>query len=841
MDLITQFPLGDDIAVTLLVLGVLAVVALAAGAVVPSRLQRDEDSDEVDDDLGRRLGRQLTASGSLVLWVGLPAMVLLYLVPGSTDDRILRSAMMLVGLLIGPFAAWRGLAVQLAALGVDAERRPALIARLGALTVTGALGIAILPVVVLVWFLHASGASALMALAAGAAISALAIRVTAAPLDTAASAAGVLVGTDEHEIEADDPGNLGAAHLRTARMYRRGAALSADLVALTTAAAAVGILLGVPVLAGEGILVVLLGLGVAMLAAGAVALVPHLGDAGRERGALRLGGLIPAVLGGIGMVVAAALWLPSAYKNLRFAQVGMETFTDQAVAGPDPLPREQLLPQIEQAGADMGEMVSYTDDSRDASALLDVVGLYTVSPSTVVAGALGLGVVVALAALLLLDRTGNRQGGTVLRAARTSRTGGALGTLAGLGSSALLAAGALSLLLLVAAVLSVLSAGVPGLALLLLVHVGLGALVVGVSCAGSLMAPTLADRPGTERGLRDAAAGSATGPRAVLLLAATAVALPALLPVVTALQGAPRAATLWEDRALHALTPLSLPVLAGVGLGAVTVLLVTASLLDGSRRLGASAVVETRAAFLEKRSAVNFDELSETVRRAALPAMVVVVAMPLVAAFGLGPAALPGFVLGAVLSAAALGLWSLGAGATLASASAIIGHGRYGGAGSWGHSGALGGAVLTAALRSAIGSVALPLMLTSSLVSALMVSSAAGMFTDDTSAFLRWGIAVVALVIALTCWVVAATAPEVDLEDGEGEIAKPLFSRPDEEPTDSLDAMDWEVEDEGAEPLAASKPARSTRSQSSQDQDGSARSKGATAGSGRKRRGKKRK
>src|SRR5699024_184850 len=125
----------------------------------------------------------------------------------------------------------------------------------------------------------------------------------------------------------------------------------------------------------------------------------------------------------------------------------------------------------------------------------------------------------------------------------------------------------------------------------------------------------------------------------------TAVALPALLPVVTALQGAPRAATLWEDRALHALTPLSLPVLAGVGLGAVTVLLLTASLLDGSRRLGASAVVETRAAFLEKRSAVNFDELSETVRRAVLPAMVVVVAMPLVAAFGLGPAALPGFIL----------------------------------------------------------------------------------------------------------------------------------------------------------------------------------------------------
>ena len=41
MDLITQFPLGDYLAVTLLVLGLLAVAALVAGAVVPTRLRRD--------------------------------------------------------------------------------------------------------------------------------------------------------------------------------------------------------------------------------------------------------------------------------------------------------------------------------------------------------------------------------------------------------------------------------------------------------------------------------------------------------------------------------------------------------------------------------------------------------------------------------------------------------------------------------------------------------------------------------------------------------------------------------------------------------------------------------
>src|SRR5699024_4351384 len=109
----------------LLTLGALAVAALVAGAVVPSRMRRDEDSDELDEDLGRRLGAQLLSAGSIMLWVGLPLAVLVYLAPGSTDDRLLRSGLLLAGIALGPLAAWRGIAVQLAALGLDTERRPA--------------------------------------------------------------------------------------------------------------------------------------------------------------------------------------------------------------------------------------------------------------------------------------------------------------------------------------------------------------------------------------------------------------------------------------------------------------------------------------------------------------------------------------------------------------------------------------------------------------------------------------------------------------------------------------------------------------------------------------------
>src|SRR5699024_11573037 len=83
----------------------------------------------------------------------------------------------------------------------------------------------------------------------------------------------------------------------------------------------------------------------------------------------------------------------------------------------------------------------------------------------------------------------------------------------------------------------------------------------------------------------------------------------------------------------------------------------------------------------------------ERVLRAAVPPVVVAVLMPVVAGFGIGPGALPELVVGVVLTAAGLGLWTLGAGSTLENAAAVIGSGRYGGRGSWGHSGALGGTV----------------------------------------------------------------------------------------------------------------------------------------------------
>ena len=74
------------------------------------------------------------------------------------------------------------------------------------------------------------------------------------------------------------------------------------------------------------------------------------------------------------------------------------------------------------------------------------------------------------------------------------------------------------------------------------------------------------------------------------------------------------------------------------------------------------------------------------------------------------------------------------------------------------------------------------------------VPSMVGIVIDGSGPFLRWGVAVVALVIAGTCWVASATAPEVDLEDELEESSRPLFARRGEEDQreDTLDAMDWD-------------------------------------------------
>jgi K(+)-stimulated pyrophosphate-energized sodium pump len=842
VDLITQFPLGTDIAVLLLALAVLAVGAVVLGFVVPPRLARhgaavarrraedaepgietgeqvpvaadeddpdvatEEDSDTgdhvVDATLGRRLGSLMTSGTIVSLWVGIPLALLLLLMPGTNEVKILRGGMVLVGLFAGAIAAWRASGMMLQGLAIAPSDRGRALSRFGGVFVGSALGIAAMPIAIAVFFLHQSASSSLIGYAVGAAVFALGLHAVASLAHAAGHTSTLLAGTDENGIDTENLDNPGAAHLHVALLLRRGPARAATLVALAAAVVGVGIRVGVPVFAAEGLLVPLLALTVALAASLVVALVAHMGRDGHERTVLRLGGLIPAVVGVGGMAAALALWIPSAYKKLRFARVGMDTITDQAITGSnDPVPRSQIEPQIDKAITDMSQWVDATDESSYATGFLDELTKYGIHPNSVVAIALCLGALAALVVPFVVGRILGARSGSALRGARTSRTGGALGAITSLATSVLagvLAVGAVGIVL---AVLSVIGKGVPDLMAALVTIAAAGGLVVVAAGASLHTGSAIADRPATPPAWREGTRGGTLESASGIHVTVVLVALGVIAPIAGAITQAGRADSVWEDRALHALTPSALPVAGGIGLGVLSVGLIAAGILHGIHRVGISAMVETREAFLDHRTTVGFEELPYRSRRAVLAPVATALLMPIVAGFGLGPSAVPAYVASVVLLGGGMAVLSTVFEGTTGRSVDVIRSGRYGGPGSWGHSGALSTAVLGGAVQGALGTLISIASLAGALVALLTVSGAVNVMVDGTNMFLRWGAAVLALLVVLACWIYALTAPETDLEDEFTEDFAPLFAGEDE--ADDGDAsqegdllLDWAADDD---------------------------------------------
>jgi hypothetical protein len=665
--------------------------------------------------------------------------------------------------------------------------------RVGGLFVASTLGITAVPIALSVWFLHESATSPLIAFAGGTAVAAIALQVIAAFARGTGTASALLVGADENGREVRGTDNPGAEHLQLADLLRRGPGRAVTLLALATAVVALGIRVGVPVYGGEGILVPVLLLAVAILTALTATLIPHRGRDGAERVMVRVAGLLPTLLAVAGSAAALALWIPSAYKNLRFSHVGMENFTDPAIAGTDSLPRTDLEPQIEAAIPDIGTYVGQTDESQAASAFLDVLALYGIHPNTLIAIAVAVGGVATVLVQVLFARILSRRSATTLRIARTSRTGGALGSVAALGASTLATAGVLGIAALVLVVFAVVGEGVPDLVMSLLAFAAGGSLLVLAGSAALHTGELLTEMPRTDETWQDAARGGASETAGGIQLALALVAASALSPIIGAITAAGRASTVWEDRALHLLSFQSLSVLGGAALAILSLALLAAGMAGGIRRMAAASVVDTRASLLDGNGTVSMGGLGLVARRAGLFPVSVVLLMPLVAGYALGPTAVTAYVGTLVVAGLALAVLSTVWAGVGRSALEVITGGRYGGPGSWGHSGALGTATLGSSLSGMFGTLASLSALGGTLVGVLTVSSAVNMMVDGTNQYLRWGAAVIALLVIGACAIYAMTAEEVDLEDELAEDSGPLFARNvDEE--DSIEGSileDW--------------------------------------------------
>lgn len=855
MDFIRTFGLGQDVAWTLLGVIVLGLAAIALGVVLPPRLAGrrapartadDADVADVDEDgrddvgadetdpearqpggLAARLGSLISAASAAALVVGVPVALLLLLVPGTFDGRLLRAAMVLAGILAGVIVAWRtahvALALEDGPLSDEARRRA--LPRVGSVLTATAIAVPAVVAALAVFFLRADAGSALIGFAAGLAVVAVTVRVIGSFADMTALSAALLVGAEENELPRADSENPGAVHVRAAELLRAVPGRAVDVAAVTAALVALGTAIGVAVFAVEGILVPLLGVGVALAVALLVCIVPHLGASGRGRETLRLGSLICSVLGAGALSALVVLWLPGAYKQLRFAAVGLGKFTDPALTGGQAVDRAQLEPQIEQARQQIGQAISQLGDGAGGRSVLDTVAIYGVHPGAVAAIAVACGAVLTLIVQALMSFAADRRNTPALSAARTARTGGALGLLAALGSGGALTCAVIALLAVTLAAIGILGAGITMLTAWLTVCAGLGALVVvaghaalsGASWLGAPRPDALAaddeQDPAGERAearalLAQGTSGSGPASGAGLRIAMVLAALGALAPLTNAVFGAAHATTLWEDRMLTDMSPSSLLAVGAFGLGIATVVLVASGLLEGLRRLAAAAVIDTRAALLEGGSGrVDLAVLDGDCRRSVAAVAVIAVIMPVLAGFGLGAAALPAYVTGVVIGGAALALWSTLADAPLAGALDVVEGGRYGGRGSWAHAGLLSGRVLSAGVQGALGRVAMPAALLSALVASMLIGAVISMSSGQDSYYLRWLVAVGAAIIVIGAHIVATTSvPEPDLEDSTDDLEEPLFART-APPSDEPELLSgWEDED-----AAEERPARRGR------------------------------
>ncbi|WP_058234549.1 sodium/proton-translocating pyrophosphatase [Devriesea agamarum] len=816
MDIINHYAMGGGMAWALIVTGLIAIVAIVLGLVLlpragasskesglPETSSDDSDvsdgqtddvptdgprsaSDTADDEesadspagntaaLVARVRGLGVSTVAVSLLVAVPAALLLLLVAGTWPERFWRSGMLLAGVVIAFVTSRHGAFVLTSAGNVPVERRAGLVGRIGGAFVLFPLGLASLVPVIVVLILNHQAATALLAFAAGTAVVAVASRAVDAFASTAADSSALLVGTSEHQIARDSASNPGSAHVRVADVVA-GAGRSADVVMLAAAVLGLGYAAGIGVMGVEGVLVPFVVAGVAMVTAILSTFFTLLGVPGRERGALRLGSLLPTGLGLGGAVAATMLWLPSTFPGLHFAQAGQK----ELVVGGYPMPYSELWKQAEQMLPQIPQLIERRTAIAGAFEVGDVVTLSQLHPHLVAGLAVVIGAVIALIAQFSVAYLADRRFGLTLQVARTTRTGASLPVLGAFGLGGVIA-GVITVLMAVAfVVLNVLAGGVDRLAIYLAVLAAGGAMLVLAGHAAFHTISALVDREGSSNSLRDAAHTSDTQVQSGLRIGVVFLVVGVLGLVARALVIATQhAKTLLEEHLLVDFSISSLGNLAGLAIGLVAALFAGAAVMNAARRIAAGAVLDTRVSLLEDGSGVvHLDDLSRDAHKAALVPLVLAFLTPVIVGFGIGAVPLAYSLAGMALGMLVITLWMGASASTWSSSLRVVESGRYGGPGSWAHTAALDNAVLATGLRGSIGRLAVPSVLLSALSAVLVLPAVIQLATNGTNIYLRIGIAVLALAIVFMAYAVADTIAEPDLEDLGDTLDDPLFAR----------------------------------------------------------------
>ncbi|MET7282132.1 sodium-translocating pyrophosphatase [Kribbella sp. NPDC005582] len=730
-----------------IVVGVIAILAVAIAMVFRGQVLAANDGTEnmktiaaaVQEGASAFLSRQFRTLSIFAV----VAFLLLFLLPAHTDGdnattlKIFRSVFFLVGAgfsaLIGYLGMWLATRanVRVAAAARDEGREPAMRVafRTGGTVGMFTVGLGLLGASVVVLLFKGDAPTVLEGFGFGAAMLAMFMRVGGGIFTKAADVGADLVGKVEQNIPEDDPRNAATIADNVGDNVGDCAGMAADLFESYAVMLVASLILGKAAFGEQGLIFPLIVPAIGTLTAvlGVFLTRPRTGENGLRT--INRAFYISAVISGILCAVAAFVYLPSSFADLTGAA---------------------------------GTAIASTDGDPRVIATVSVI----------------IGIVLAAVILALTGYYTGTEDKPVKDVGKTSLTGAATVILSGI--SVGFESAVYTAVVIAAAVYGAFLVGGSGVvALFAIALAGCGLLTtVGVIVAMDTFGPVSDNAQGIAE-----MSGDVDGEAAQILTELDAVgnttkAITKGIAIATAVLAATALFGSYTDAIRTSLAGnyakfeaealvFNPGTLVGIILGAAVVFMFSGLAINAVGRAAGAVVYEVRRQFrdipgiMDGTGKPEYGKVvdictKDSLRELATPGLLALCA-PIAVGFGLGAAALAGYLAGAIGAGTLMAVFLANSGGAWDNAKKLVEDGNHGGKGSPAHEATIIGDTVGDPFKDTAGPAINPLIKVMNLVSVLIAPAVVGLSAigDDTNTGLRIGIALAAVVVLAAAVIVS--------------------------------------------------------------------------------------
>ncbi|GAA1688406.1 sodium-translocating pyrophosphatase [Kribbella sp. NPDC056951] len=730
-----------------IVVGVIAILAVAIAMVFRSQVLAANDGTEnmktiaaaVQEGASAFLSRQFRTLSIFAV----VAFLLLFLLPAHTDGdnattlKIFRSVFFLVGAgfsaLIGYLGMWLATRanVRVAAAARDEGREPAMRVafRTGGTVGMFTVGLGLLGASVVVLLFKGDAPTVLEGFGFGAAMLAMFMRVGGGIFTKAADVGADLVGKVEQNIPEDDPRNAATIADNVGDNVGDCAGMAADLFESYAVMLVASLILGKAAFGEQGLIFPLIvpAIGTITAVIGVFLTRPRTGENGLRT--INRAFYISAVISGLLCAVAAFVYLPSSFADLTGAA---------------------------------GTAIANNDGDPRIIATVSVI----------------IGIVLAAIILALTGYYTGTEDKPVKDVGKTSLTGAATVILSGI--SVGFESAVYTAVVIAAAVYGAFLVGGSGVvALFAIALAGCGLLTtVGVIVAMDTFGPVSDNAQGIAE-----MSGDVDGEAAQILTELDAVgnttkAITKGIAIATAVLAATALFGSYTDAIRTSLADnyakfeadalvFNPGTLVGIILGAAVVFMFSGLAINAVGRAAGAVVYEVRRQFrdipgiMEGTGKPEYGKVvdictKDSLRELATPGLLALTA-PIAVGFGLGAAALAGYLAGAIGAGTLMAVFLANSGGAWDNAKKLVEDGNHGGKGSAAHEATIIGDTVGDPFKDTAGPAINPLIKVMNLVSVLIAPAVVGLSAigEDANTPLRLGIAIAAVVVLAAAVVVS--------------------------------------------------------------------------------------